>query len=128
MTRRKAGPIPKALKDLKTCRTTVWSTQDQLTEIDVKRGHYSRSEWFLLCGLEHAAAPPATVIPEANLVALAELKQGPMSNLSQLVKHINALEKAQPGAGIRDLAERMGEVLELANQLRDGLAGAHIRY
>ncbi len=44
-----------------------------------------------------------------------------MSNLHQLVKHINSLELEMPGQGWRDLAVRFEELISLSHQLRDGV-------
>lgn len=126
MSRHKGGPIPKPLGQLKSCRTTVWSTQDQLVKIDELKGHYSRSEWLLLCGLGHDPAPPAVVIPEVNLIAWADVKQGPMSNLHQSMYVFNRLEKIMPGQGYQQVAQEAGEIIEILHRVRDGLFGVGI--
>lgn len=100
---------------------TVRFTVEERQELDRLRGSVSRSEWLRLAGLKRPAQPPAPVVPELNQVAWADLARGPMSNLHQLVKHLNDVELLQPGSAARDLAQRFGEVIDLAHSLRDGL-------
>lgn len=123
---KKTGRRAKPLRELKSERTTVWGTHDQMADIDARRGHYSRSEWLLLCGLQQDPAPPPTVVPEVNLVAWSDLKQGPMSTLHQIMYSANQAEVIEPGNGMKVLAERCQEAINAAHQLRDGLLAVHV--
>lgn len=120
---RRFGPRPKDLAELRTERTTVWMTQAELAGLDARRGSMSRSE--RLRTAEEGAKPvlPAPLVPTVNREIWGELAQGPMSNLHQLVKHVNELERLSPGQGLRHLAGRLNEVIDIAHGLRDGLIG-----
>lgn len=118
------GPIPKPFEELKTARVTVWFSQIELDDLDRQRGHYSRSEWLRLSGLNKPAATPPTLVPPVNRAVWDEIKQGPMSNLHQMVKLTNQAELAMPGQGLKWLAGQFKELIALAEALRDRLTGA----
>lgn len=130
-TKRKRGfgPIPRPMKELKLKIVPVRFNSENLARLDVLRGSVPRAVWLHDAGLQQPPKPPDPVFPEINREVWAHLRMGPMSNLHQLVKHINSLELEMPGHGWRDLAGRFEELISLSHQLRDGVlsvvAGGH---
>ncbi len=122
---RRFGPRPKDLTELRTQRTTVWLTAGEMAALDSRRGSLSRSERLRLAEAGAKPTPLPPIVPAINRDIWSELAQGPMSNLHQLVKHINELERLAPGEGLRELSHRLNEVIDIAHGFRDGLLGAH---
>jgi hypothetical protein len=122
---RRFGPRPKDLSELRTQRITVWMTAAEMAALDSRRGSLSRSERLRLAeaGVKPMPLPP--IVPAINRDVWSELAQGPMSNLHQLVKRINELERFTPGEGLRELSYQLSEVIDIAHGFRDGLLGAH---
>lgn len=118
---RRLGRKPKPMKELRLVAVTVRFNQAGAEKLDELRGSTPRAVWLHDAGLQQPPKPADPAFPTINREVWGYLKQGPMSNLHQLVKHINSLELQMPGQGWRDLADRFEELITLSHQLSDGL-------
>lgn len=109
------------MSELKLKIVPVRFNSENLARLDALRGTTPRAVWLHAAGLQQPPTPPAPVFPTINREVWAYLRMGPMSNLHQLVHRVNSLEIEMPGAGLRELAGRLEELIALSHQLRDGL-------
>jgi hypothetical protein len=109
------------MSELKLKIVPVRFNSENLARLDALRGTTPRAVWLHAAGLQQPPTPPAPVFPTVNREIWAYLRMGPMSNLHQLVHRVNSLETEMPGAGLRELAGRLEELIALSHQLRDGL-------
>jgi hypothetical protein len=56
--KRKTGPAPKPLADLRLVVVTVKLTVTEAAELDQKRGYHGRAAWLRSAGLEHVSTSP----------------------------------------------------------------------
>jgi hypothetical protein len=119
--KRRFGPKPKPLKELKLKIVPVRFDAAELAQLDRLRAKAPRSVWCRDAALQQPPAPPAPVFPEVNRDVWSQLAQGPMSNMHQIVYRANQIDLVQPGEGWKEIVSSFDELIQIAHQIRAGL-------
>lgn len=120
--KRKTGPVPKPLADLRLVVVTVKLTATETAELDQKRGHHGRAAWLRSAGLDRVLTSPLPLNWQTTWDSSARMASV-CTQLNSLAATANGLALADSeAAAAKFLLADLKETRALLAEFRVGLS------
>ena len=120
----KKGPVPRALAFLRTVVVTVKLTISEAAQLDLKRGHHSRSAWMRAAALDMVLAAPLTTKWQTTWEESARLASC-LTQINNLAARINCeLLGAGEASAVQILLSELQQTRELLAEFRASISVA----